>query len=148
MWPRRCEPRERRSTACSHFSVDCSQALSLEWLLCTALDAHSGGEAHPSKLPAQQADKQHMCLQAPHFARSLEWLLFTALDANSGGEAQPSKLPARPVTSVALAGAGQEAAVGAKAENGSRPAAARPLLQAAADLVRQFPQVIGQAGQA
>ena len=72
-------------------------------------------------------------VQAPHFARSLEWLLFTALDASSGGQSQPSRLPARPVTSTAMAGTSPGQAAPAKP--------VQPLLQAAADLVRQFPQV-------
>lgn len=80
-------------------------------------------------------------MQAPHFARSLEWLLFTALDASSGGEVQPPRLVARPVTSTALAGAGQDPSAAGRVANGTKSAAAsRPLLQAAADLVRQFPQ--------
>ena len=86
----------------------------------------------------------HM-LQAPHFLRSLEWLLFTALDASSGGHAPPSRLAARPVTNTALSSsqdASQAHKAGGPEPANSRPqASAGPLLQAAADLVRHFPEV-------
>lgn len=63
-------------------------------------------------------------MQAPHFARSLEWLLFTSLEINADLMPSPSKLRAQ-------------------AAKGGRPrATAGPLLTAAADLLRQFPQVL------
>ena len=67
---------------------------------------------------------------APHFARSLEWLLFTSLEINADAAPSPNKLwPTR---------------------NGSRepqpplagPTTAGRLLTAAANLLRQFPQVL------
>eukprot|EP00891_Asterochloris_glomerata_P001441 jgi/Astpho2/1441/e_gw1.00025.4.1_t len=58
--------------------------------------------------------------EAPHFARSLEWLLFTALEINND-EVVPYK-PRVHSRSIGM----------------RRPAG--PLLQAAAQLVRQFPQ--------
>ena len=85
-----------------------------------------------------------MVLQAPHFARSLEWLLFTALDSSSGSHAPPPKLAARPVTSTALGqdpGQPPKAAPASSQEAPRSKGAAGPLLQAAADLVRRFPEV-------
>ena len=83
-------------------------------------------------------------LQAPHFARSLEWLLFTALDSSSGSHAPPPKLAARPVTNTALGqdpGQPPKAAPASSQDAPRSKAAAGPLLQAAADLVRHFPEV-------
>ena len=71
---------------------------------------------------------------APHFARSLEWLLFTSLELNADLLPSPNKLRNQagstslqsPVRSSKRAG---------------------PLLSAAADLIRQFSQVILQTAE-
>ena len=64
---------------------------------------------------------------APHFPRSLEWLLFTALECNADLMPSPSK---QPVWRKGDGSGGQTA----------HPAVAGPLLLAAADLLRHFPQ--------
>ncbi len=69
--------------------------------------------------------------QAPHFARSLEWLLFTALEFNADA-ALPLPAAAQPL-------APQWASPTAP-ERRRRANVAGPLLLAAANLIRQFPQ--------
>ncbi|KAK9798509.1 hypothetical protein WJX73_005261 [Symbiochloris irregularis] len=64
--------------------------------------------------------------EGPHFAQSMEWLLFTALEANSAllGSSPNRRKPTD---------------TGPKPPR-KEPATAGPQLQAAADLIRQFPQ--------
>ncbi len=69
--------------------------------------------------------------QAPHFARSLEWLLFTALEFNADA-ALPLPAAAQPLA--------PQWASPAAPERRRRANVAGPLLLAAANLIRQFPQ--------
>lgn len=85
--------------------------------------------------------------EAPHFARSLEWLLFTALEINND-----EVVPCKPRAQAAMGGSysqnigmleqwASEGRSGPKASGKRRRNThAGPLLQAAAQLVRQFPQ--------
>ncbi|KAK9828450.1 hypothetical protein WJX72_000056 [[Myrmecia] bisecta] len=65
----------------------------------------------------------HRHCRAPHFSRSLEWLLFTSLEFDADGPAQPGEAGARRGSPTR-----------------KRAGTAGPLLLAAANLIRQFPQ--------
>lgn len=65
---------------------------------------------------------------APHFARSLEWLLFTSLEINSDMMPSPSKARHREASQPSTLPAAAVSKAG-------------PLLTAAAELLRHFPQV-------